>query len=210
MADHPVKRTLQRDVLPYLVSARQLKKQWFYRLHTVFGYATDIVAALAAIGIATPLLTLLGSTASTGDAANKSPTLVNALGSVPSVLVYPAALLVVIWVIMRVAFNREDGQKRAVLARSCTQILQEAEAGLPKALRARDPMPALTDMLEQKIRPTVDRNIVEKSWPWLPFAPSIDTVVEKEVKKLCTSYEEDWDPVKDPALREPPPPGNKP
>jgi hypothetical protein len=210
MPDHPVKRTLQRDVLPYLVSARQLQKQWFYRLHTVFGYTTDIVVALAAIGIATPLLTLLSSTASGGDAANKPQTLSGALATIPPILVYPAALFIVIWVILRVAFNREDGQKRAVLARSCTQILRQAEANLPSALGTSDPMPALTEMLEKRIRPTVDRNIQDNAWPWLPFAPSIDADVEKEVTRLCKTFEEAWAAVKDPGLREAPSPANKP
>jgi hypothetical protein len=60
MSDHPVRRALQRDVLPYLVSARRLKEQWFYRLLVTFGYTTDLVAGLAALGLAVPILTLLG------------------------------------------------------------------------------------------------------------------------------------------------------
>jgi hypothetical protein len=209
MADHVVKRTLERDVLPYLISARQLKKQWFYRVHSVFGYTTDVVVALAAIGISSPLFRLLASTGSAGDAA-KPPTIASVLASVPSVLVYPAAVLIVTWVIIRVAFNREEGQKRAVLARSCTQVLHQAEAGLPTALGAANPMPALTEMLEKRIRPTVDRNILEESWPWSPFAPSIDADVKKEVTRLVSLYEGDWTPVKDPELRQPKAPENNP
>ena len=185
MADHPVKRTLERDVFPYLVSARRLRKQWFYRLHAIFGYTTDLVVALAAIGISSPFLRLLISTG-TADATGKPPTLGSVLGSVPPVLVYPAAVVILTWVVLRVAFNREEGQKRAVLARNCTKVLQQAEAGLPTALATADPMPALTEMLEKRIRPTVDRNIQESSWPWLPFAPSIDDDVRKEVGDLVT------------------------
>jgi hypothetical protein len=210
MAEHRVKRTLERDVLPYLVSARQLKKQWFYRMHTVFAYTTDIVVALAAIGITGPLLTLLGSTDAAADSTNKAPTFSNVLNSVSPALVYPAAVLILTWVILRVAFNREDGQKRAVLARSCTQILRQAEASLPAALGSSDPMPALTEMLEKRIRPTVDRNIQEESWPWLPFAPSIDVDVKKEANALCTRFEDAWAPIIEPELRQPPTPENKP
>ena len=112
MPDHPVKRTLERDVLPYIVSARQLRKQWFYRMHTVFGYTTDIVVALATIGIAPPLLRLIGATGSAADVADKPLTLTSALASLPPALVYPAAVLIVVWIIIRVAFSREEGQKR--------------------------------------------------------------------------------------------------
>lgn len=210
MADHLVKRTLERDVLPYLVSGRQLRKQWFYRLHKVFGYTTDLVVALAAIGISSPLFRLLVSTNSAADAAAGPPNLASVLASVPPALVYPAAVLIVTWVIIRVAFNREDGQKRAVLARSCSQILRQAEAGLHTALGTADPMPALNEMLEKRIRPTVDRNIQENSWPWVPFAPSIDGDVKKEVTALCSRYEVDWAPVQNPELRLPPAPENKP
>lgn len=210
MADHPVKRTLERDVLPYIVSARQLRKQWFYRMHTVFGYTTDIVVALATIGIAPPLLRLLGATGSAADAANKPPTLTSVLASLPPSLVYPAAILIVVWIIIRVAFTREEGQKRAVLARSCNKVLEQAEAGLPQALGTADPMPALTEMLEKRIRPTVDRNIQESSWPWLPFAPKIEADVRKELNAFCLSYESDWAPVSNSGLREPPVMGVKP
>lgn len=204
MPDHPVKRTLERDVLPYIVSARQLRKQWFYRMHTVFGYTTDIVVALATIGIAPPLLRLIGATGSAADVADKPLTLTSALASLPPALVYPAAVLIVVWIIIRVAFSREEGQKRAVLARSCTKVLQQAEAGLPQALSAADPMPALTEMLEKRIRPTVDRNIQESAWPWLPFAPRIEADVKKEVSAFCSSYEGDWAPVNNSGLREAP------
>jgi hypothetical protein len=64
-------------------------------------------------------------------------------------------------------------------------------------------MPALTEMLEKHIRPTVDRNILEESWPWSPFAPSIDADVTKEVARLVSLYEGDWTPVLDPELRQP-------
>jgi hypothetical protein len=80
MTDHPVKRKLERDVLPYLISARQLRKQWFYRLHTLFGYTTDLVVAFAAIGISSPLLSLLSSVRSAANNGPKPPKLSSALG----------------------------------------------------------------------------------------------------------------------------------
>lgn len=125
--------------------------------------------------------------------------------TLPVAFVWPTIVLIVLWVIMRVAFNREQGQKRAVLARSCTQVLRQAEASLPSALSSADPMPALTEMAEKRIGPTVDRGIQDSAWPWVPFAPNIEVVVKEEVAALCMQYERDWAPVDPRGLRRPPP-----
>ena len=197
MSDHLVRRTLQRDVLPYLLSARRLRRQWFYRLHVVFGYATDLIAAFAAIGVATPFLSLLGAVGQPPD-HSVSPSMASSLKTLPTWLIYPAAVVVVAWIVLRVAFNREEGQKRAVLAKSCTRVLHRVEAQLADALAKADPMPALTELLETDIRPSVDRNIQEDAWPWAPFAPQIDDEVAHELEVLCKRYERDWAPT-DPA-----------
>src|ERR1022692_984997 len=191
MSDQLVRRTLQRDVLPYLLSARRLRRQWFYRLHFVFGYATDLIAAFAAVGVATPLLSLLGTISET---PNRSvlPSLATSLKTLPAWLFYPAAVVVIVWIVLRVAFNREEGQKRAVLAKSCTRILRGVEVRLAHALTRADPMPAITELLETDIRPSVDRNIQEDAWPWTPFAPEIDDEVARELEVLCKRYERDW------------------
>jgi hypothetical protein len=201
MPDPQIRRTLERDVLPYLVSARRLKRQWFYLLHTVFGYTSDLVVALAAIGVSSPLIGLLNTKDAGPDATNKLPSLASALSGIPPFLVYPAVIVIVAWVIIRVAFVREEGQKRAVLARSCIQNLREAQADLHRLLRVKHPLAGLTEMLEKRIRPTVDRNIQENSWPWLPFAPNVEADVRKELNSLCALFEEDWEPSNEPDLR---------
>jgi hypothetical protein len=203
MPSHPVKRTLERDVLPYLVSARRLRRQWFFILHLIFGYTTDMVVALATIGITTPLLIFLRSQSGAENDTQHASNFSAVLGSLPPWLYFPAAALVVLWIVLRVTFNREDGQKRAVLAKSCTQVLRQAEATLPNSLSKSDPMPGLTELLEKKIRPTVDRSIQENSWPWTPFAPEIAAEVEKDLNRLCGLYETDWAPVDPLGLRPP-------
>jgi len=195
MPTHPVRRTLERDVLPYLISARRLRRQWFLLLSSVFGYTTDLVVARAAVGISSPFLSFLGGPTNTEKAAAPSPSLGPIKEFFPHWLYLPGAALVIVWIFLRVTFNKEDGQKRAVLAKSCTQTLRQAEARLPAALSRPDPMPALTELLERTIRPTVDRNIQENSWPWTPFAPEIDQEVAKDLGRLCGLYEKDWAPV---------------
>jgi hypothetical protein len=202
MAEHPVRRTLGRDLLPYLVSARRLRRQWFYRLHVIFGYTTDLVVALTAIGISTPLLSLVGSLSDTKKDMTQSPSLIDVLNSIPGWLIYPAGLAVVVWIVLRVTFNREEGQKRAVLAKSCFYQLRQAEASLPTILSKSDPRPEITSLLEKTIRPPVDRNIQEKAWPWTPFAPGIDAEVVVELDALCSKYEADWMLIDSPILQQ--------
>lgn len=189
--EHPVRRVLRRDVLPYLISAQRLKRQWFYTLHTVFGYTTDLVVALAAVGISTPLLALAGTISDTQKEVGGGA-IPGILGGLPAWLVIPTGIGILTWILLRVTFNREDGQKRAVLAKSLLLSIRQAEANLPAILSKADPMPELTVMLEKTIRPPIDRNIQEQSWPWTPFAPDIEAEVTKRLDDLCKTYEADW------------------
>ncbi len=204
MADPLVRRKLQRDTLPYLVSAHRLRQQWFYRLHTIFGYTTDLVVALMTIGISAPLLTFLTNGSPSEVAGQKAAALPEMLATVPAWLYYPTLLLIILWVVLRVAFAREEGQKRAVLAKSCSQVLREVEAKLHRALAKPSPMSDLNELLDKQIAPTVDRNIQENAWPWTPFAPDIGKEVEQELAGLCEKYEADWEPGELTDLRKPP------
>ena len=208
MSQHPVQRTLQRDILPYLVSARRLRRQWFCIAHIAYGFTTDLVIALAAVGVSSPLLALMGHAAS-GESGKAEPgSFSAALGSVPRAIAGPMIAALLVWIALRVWFNREDGQRRAVLARSCARTMRQAEASLPSWLSKPDPMPDLTQLLERSVRPAVDRNIQEESWPWTPFAPAIELQVQKEVASLCLRYEDAWTPVSSLGLRQAGPGGN--
>ncbi len=188
MSGHPVKRALERDIVPYFISARKLRQQWFYRLHVAFGYTTDIAAAFAAVGVSLPVVDMFMAT-------ENPEKFQDALLQVPNELFFPAVLILIFWIVLRVAFVREDGQKRAVLAKSNLQTLRLAEAKLPSALSNADPMPALTELLEKIIRPTVDSSIQANAWPWLPFAPDCGPETIRMVSELCQRYESDWSPV---------------
>ncbi|PJA32339.1 MAG: hypothetical protein CO187_04505, partial [Zetaproteobacteria bacterium CG_4_9_14_3_um_filter_53_7] len=188
MPIHPVKRALERDVIPYIVSGRNLRKQWFYQLHYVFGYTTDIVASFAAVGIGAPIFDIINADA-------KPEKIQSALLQVPSSLFVPVVLIFIAWVVLRVIFSKEDGQKRAVLAKSCLKSLDVAEAKLHKVLSQPNPMPDLIELLEKQIRQPADRALVEGAWPWLPFAPDCDDEISNMLDKLCQRYESDWAPV---------------
>ncbi len=195
MVEHPVRRTLKRDLLPYLVTGRRLHRQWFYRLHHIFGYTTDLVVALSTVGVSAPLLAMLGPSGPPNAGGAPPASMTSVLQSVPSWLMVPTAMGLALWLFLRVAFNREDGQRRAILAKNCHRILRKAEASLPDILSAPDPMPAITKLLEKNIRNPVDQCVFDEAWPWLPFAPGIEAEVDREVEALCSKYEGDWTPV---------------
>lgn len=202
MTEHIVRKTLRLRLLPYLVSAKRLRRQWFYQLHTVFGYTTDVTVALSAIGISLPFLTLAGALANTQEKLPSS-SLADALHSAPPWLIFPATTVILLWLILRVAFIREHGQKRAVLAGSCFQQLREADASLHTILAEPNPMPELTKLLK-KILPPVDRNIQDEVWPWTPFAPDIDDEVTRRLEELCALYESFWTPIESPEVQQRP------
>jgi hypothetical protein len=191
--DHPVKQKLKDQILPWLESAKLLHKQWFYRLHVLFGYATDVTVALGAIGISFPLITILTQPSGKADGANA-----NVLAAIPHNsrwLYLFIAACVVAWVILRVTFNREDGAKKAVLAKSCRQTMKQLEAKLFHILTQTDPMLDLNKMVVEQIAPTVDRNIQEGSWPWPGPAPGIDPVVNERLRDLCERFSSRWSKV---------------
>jgi hypothetical protein len=195
MTEHPVRRVLKRDLFPYLVTGRRLHRQWFYRLHRIFGYTTDFVVALSTVGVSAPLLAMLGPAGQASSGGGASPSMSAVLQSVPSWLMVPTALGLILWLFLRVAFNREDGQRRAVLAINCHKMLRKAEASLPAILATPDPMPEITKLLEKSIRNPVDQCVFDEAWPWLPFAPDIEVEVNREVDAWCAKFEADWTPV---------------
>lgn len=195
MSDHPVKQKLERSVVPYLVSARHLKKQWFYRFHRVFGYSSDFVGALSVIGVGTPLLPFFIKLNEPIDPSSSTiQSAVVYLDSLPSGLYWTLVLIVVSWLAMRIFYIREEGHKKAVLVTSCVQAFKLVETKLHQILGKQDPMPALNEMLETLIFPVVDRNAQEGAWPWGGPAPS--TIIGNDARtlldELCTNYQAGW------------------
>lgn len=204
MSDHPVKRKLSRDILPYVVTAKRLHRQWFYRLHLLFGYTTDFLVALTAIGISSPLFAFFISASESGENhKTELASITKEIGLLPPIVYYPIIILVLVWIILRVAFVRENGQKRAVLAMSCAQTFRQIEARLHRLLVKPEPMPDLTKLLDEEIFPAVDRNIQESAWPWTGPAPAkeINADLESLLADFCQKYESAWQIPVTPDLR---------
>jgi hypothetical protein len=172
-----------------------LRQQWFYRLHGVFGYTTDTLVALSGIGITIPLFQVFAAGDSNSGPGNAAGDVSTTLAGLPTAVYFLLLTFIVCWVLLRVGFNREEGQKRAVLARSCIQSMKQAEAKLHRLLLKADPMPDLTALVNEVIAPTVDRNVQEGAWVWPGPDPTSDSEVELQLRVFCQKYEGNWSPV---------------
>src|SRR5262249_15640625 len=106
MALHPVERALQRDVLPYLVTARRLRRRWFYIVSIVFAYVTDLAIAATTLGVSSPLVRFLAKSAAQEQQSQQSVApLSELISGIPNVLYVPMVVLLVAWIVLRVAFN---------------------------------------------------------------------------------------------------------
>ena len=186
MPDHPVTEKLRNSVLPYVVTSRRLPKQWYYRTNWLFGTTTDVVIAL---GAASPVAGFLSGQAGADGKPVSLPVL---LDSVPERYYIVVLILSALWVALRVLFAREEGQKKAVLAKSCVQSMRQASAKLHRILDDTDPMPALNKLVQEQIEPVVDRNIQDGSWVWDGPAQDVEDEVETILNGLRKKYEGKW------------------
>jgi hypothetical protein len=183
---------LEHHVVPYIVSGRRLRRQWFYMTNTLFGYTTDTLGAVATLGLTVP--PLLSQLDAAGSSDTEQASIIQQINGLPEGLYYPVLLVAVLWVILRMVFARENGQKRAVLAKSAAGSMRQAEVMLHQHLTLPDPLPALNELLDKHLAPTVQRTMYEEAWPWVPFAPGIDEEVKKLTAQLVTRYGKDWTP----------------
>lgn len=200
--EHPVATKLRREILPWLISARRLRSQWFYWLHETFGYTTDGLAALAAVGLVPAAVAKLVAAGEASPGASTGVAAAAFTGVSPT-LAFLFSLVLGVWVLLRVVFARQEGQKRAVLAKSCARTLRAAHAELYKILIEPDPMPAINKLYVDRIWPTVDRTMQEDGWTFTGFAGGIEVEVENELAQLCQRFASGWREVPHAALRMP-------
>jgi hypothetical protein len=186
--EHPVRRMLRMQILPYLESADGLPKLWFCRVQWLFERVTDFTVALQAVGIAAPLWLVLVRPLE----KQSSPSIVDLLPREPKWLFYLAASLVIFWIFLRVTHTRQGWQAKAVLANSCCQSMKQAKAELYEVLATPDPMRDLEKLWHEKIYPVADWNIQKGSWPWAGPNPKIDRWVEAQLESFCSRFESMW------------------
>lgn len=190
MSEHPVRRKLRQEIIPYVVSADLLRKAWYYRLHAFYSYWGDMIAGLSALGIGHPLINafLPPNSENKGVSVDLSKIIE---GSSAWFLI-PGFISALAWFGARMIFTREDGRTKAVLARSCCRSFQQIELKLHLILIGSYPMPELSDLALTQVQPLVDRGIQDGFWIWAGPAPEIDSNVEIKLGAFCEKYENNW------------------
>jgi hypothetical protein len=193
--DHYVLRKLCNQILPWLISGRRLKRLWFVRVGAFWSYTGDLAAAMAGLGIGTPLVAL-----TSGKKTLDGKTGLDVIREVfPGQLFYVGAIGLIAWVILRLVVQREDIVTRALLARDCVQSMRALRQQLWISLSDADPMPRIT-LIQKSIDDQVQNAIKNRVWPWEPLPPSeeIATELKSMIDEIRTRFMNGWAP---------PPPG---
>jgi len=188
--DHYILRKLSTQLLPWMISGRRLSRLWFVRLAAFWRYTGDLAAALAGLGIGTPLVAL---------ASGKTPegkTAFDVIREVlPASMFYVGVAALIIWVILRLVVQNEDIIARALLARDCAQSVRALRQQLWMALADPDPMPRITQ-IQRSVDDQVQNAIRNRVWPWEPL-PSPDTIAAElaaAVDEIRTTFMSNWAP----------------
>ncbi len=189
--EHPVSQKLWRDVLPWIQSSRRLRRQWFYRVGVLHGYASDILVALASAGIAGPVLDALGRSTRTGDVPR--PAQMDLGGVFRDPWANAGLVLLLLWILLKVVVVRENVVARTVAVKACLRQFQGVQVLISRALEGEDPMEHLNKLYRETICACVDRAIQDEIWPWSgQIAPGADEEALKEATRLVQKYGTNW------------------
>ena len=197
--DHYVLNKLCNQLLPYMISGRRLRRQWIVRIASFYGYTGDMSAALAGLGIGTPIAALLSPKAA--DGRNALDVLRETL---PQQWFVVGLVALLIWAGLRLFVQKEDVLARALLARECAQSMRTLRQNLWVALNESDPMPAITK-IQKSVEDQVQNAIRNKAWPasWDPLPPAelIAKELQSAVNEIRTRFMNNWAPPPGPGAR---------
>ena len=188
---HAIEHKLKYEIYPYLVTAQQLKKWRPLLVYNVYVYCGELFVLLAGFGVANPLMSAL-----TGNDVNKiaaasssKQTVIQFLGSGYAALL--AVVLLLVWGTIKFYVRREELEKRSNLLRSCILQCSQFENKVHNAVPHDDPMSELLDV-QEKLSDLIERNIVERAWPFPGPEPGIQHLVDQQVDVLIEPFKRSW------------------
>jgi len=180
-------RKLANEVIPWIVSAEKLSKKRLYVAHSTYVWSRDLLAAVSGFGISHPLAGVLTGDASLGDS----------IAAMPKWLAVITLLSALIWAVLKAYVTRDEGEKKATLAVSCSKEFMRIKLALGGILARADPYEGLMN-LHAEIMAIVDRHVAEGSW-FFPngevLAPEIAAEVRDRVVATVDRYCDDWEDV---------------
>jgi hypothetical protein len=193
--DHYILRKLCDELLPWMLCGRSVGRQWFVVLATVHGYGSELAAAIAGLGIGTPVVAMFEGKAPQGSNA------IDVLRSnFSGWLFYAGIAALAIWLVARVVMKQQNVAARAVLAQEFAKGIKALHAQLFQVLPATDPMPqiiAIQKTVDDKVQDAIKNEI----WPYDPPLPPptlTDLPLKETVNDIRLRFMAKWAP---------PPPG---
>jgi hypothetical protein len=175
-----IQRKLNTDILPQLLSAEQLPRNWRYWLYRVNAYGSELAALMVGVGLSSNMTNVM-----VGKPFDfKSDELSVSLG-------LAAALF---WIVMKLVVNQEDLVKKGTAIRSSQKELKKIRMDLHVALSQSNPMPALT-AAQVAVSAIVTRLNGEDAWPWPGNDPSVEPVVRIQSDEYYTKFSPTWTEV---------------
>ncbi len=190
--DHYVLRKLANELLPWMMGGQALGKQWFVRLASVYGYIGDIGAAMAGLGIGSPIVKLMQGGAQSGESFF---TIIRS--ALPPEWYAVAIAGGLLYVLMRVIMQQQNVTARALLAREYSKAFKASYAQLLQALAQSDPMPQIV-LIQKSVDDRVQEAIKNEVWPFenlLPDTPYVQQQVFQAVADFRTRFMGAWTPA---------------
>jgi hypothetical protein len=193
--DHPALVFLHRELLPFMIAGRRVKRQWFVRLDGIYRYTGDLAAALAGLGLGGPLV---GAFAHPTEPAHDASAdlwtrLTDQLG--PR-WVYIGLVAIIIWIIVRLIIQNESVTQRATLAQQFALDNESGYGKLFECLRRRVPRDGILEVY----RSTTDRvqtALTKNIWPFETYRPpeaAFQAERDRLIDEIRTNYMANWEP----------------
>jgi hypothetical protein len=188
MGDHFLLRELAHHVLPAMICASRLRRQWFVRLAAIWGYGGDLVAALAALGIGAPIVAIM-----LGKAPNGKTAFETVRDSLPGPWAYVGVALLIAWAALRLIMQRQDVVIRAQHARMCAKKMKHLRNDLSKVLLHNNPMQEIAH-IRKSVWDHVNEAIAEDIWPWDILVPpdEISAELNATVDEIRVRFMHRW------------------
>src|SRR5579885_573809 len=130
----PVVRKLANEILPWFVSAEELRKKPLYVAHKAYSWTRDTLAGLTGFGLSHPLAKVI---------AGEGTDLGAAISKMPVWLMILTGAAATAWVVLKAFVTKDDGEKKAMLAASCRKEFMSLNLRLRSALQHQRPLKAL-------------------------------------------------------------------
>jgi hypothetical protein len=189
--DHRTLGKLCNEILPWVIGGYLLKKQWFVRVASGYGYARDVGAVVAGLGFGPGIFGLLQ-----GKSSGNQNAFDVLRSSFPPQWFIPGVIGLCVYVVMRVVVSQQDVVARALLAKEYARSINASYFELTRALAKPSPMADIENW-QRSIDDRVQDAIKNDVWPFDPPAPRgpfVDKQLAIMVDEIREKFMPFWDP----------------